>query len=108
MHLCKHLRIALDRIGGGINGAEEVVAESFTLFFIVPKSGREVPPDLPAVDNRQKTSASPSFGEHLVSGYNVVGVTLVFGQTFVNYRAMGVAQWDRRWVCRKACPNDLG
>ena len=64
MNLRKHLRIALNGVKRGIDGDKQPAG----------------------------TSASPGFGKHLVSGNDVIGITLVFGQTFVNCCAVGIAQ----------------
>ncbi len=85
----KHLRIALDGVERGIDGGKKLFAKPFGLQFVVLETSSEIQP----ADGKQpaETSASPGFGEHLVSGNNVVGITLVFGQTFVDYCAVGSA-----------------
>lgn len=49
----EHLRIALDRVKRRINGGKKPFAKPRDLLFVVPESGSEIPPNLPAVNNRQ-------------------------------------------------------
>ncbi len=51
--------------------------------------------------------ASPRFGEHFVSGNYVVWVASVFGETLVDYRAMGVTDWNRRGIRSNTLPDQL-
>jgi hypothetical protein len=52
-------------------------------------------------------STSPSFGENLVSGNDVVWIALVFSQALTERCAIGVTQRNRRRICSETCPNYL-
>ena len=49
----KHLRIALDRVEGRIDGGEELFAKALGLSLVVPEPASEIPSNLRTVNDRQ-------------------------------------------------------
>jgi hypothetical protein len=53
MYARKHLRIALDCVKGGIDRGKELLTKSCASPFVVPESGRQIPPNLWTVNDCQ-------------------------------------------------------